>query len=164
MKQSAAEMAAAVLWPLRQSKEVVHKDINILEELGVLSNKVRVPRQGTKLFVEAWGRFNPNSLSTFVQFVRQRLRVCAQSLICQVCNCLCVSAKYGRRVLPAHGQGQWDRDQIFLASLTRKNEALFCGIGWAQTNPVKTVSDIDLYHVYRSQFLVGVHDFTKQTI
>ena len=70
MKQSAADMAAAVPWPLRQSKEVIHKNINILEELGVLSDKVRVPRQGTNLFVEAWSRFNPNSLSTVVHLVR----------------------------------------------------------------------------------------------
>ena len=81
MKQSAAEMAAAVLCPLRQSKEVIHKYINILEELGVLSTKVRVPSQGTKLFVEAWSRFNLNSLSTVVQLVSQCWRVCAQSLI-----------------------------------------------------------------------------------
>ena len=71
MKKSAADMAAAVLWPLRQSKEVIHKDINILEKLRVLSAKVRVPRQGTKLLVETWSRFDPNSLSTIVQLVRQ---------------------------------------------------------------------------------------------
>ena len=35
MEQSAADMAAAVPWPLRQSKEVIHKQINIMEELGV---------------------------------------------------------------------------------------------------------------------------------
>ena len=70
MKQSSADIAAAVPWPLLQSKEVIHKYINILEELGVLSTKVRVPSQGTKLFVEAWSRLNPNSLSTFVQLVR----------------------------------------------------------------------------------------------
>ena len=29
----------------------------------------------------------------------------------------------GRQVLPAHGQSQWDRDQIFLASLNGKNKA-----------------------------------------
>ena len=74
-------MAAAVPWPLRQSKEVIHKDINMLKELGVLSAKVRVPRQGTKLFVETWSRFDPNSLSTIVQLVRQRWRMCAQSLL-----------------------------------------------------------------------------------
>ena len=51
MKHGAVDMAAAVPWPLRQSKEVIHKHINILEELGVLSSKSRVPRQGTKLFV-----------------------------------------------------------------------------------------------------------------
>ena len=39
-------------WTLRQSKEVIHKDINILEKLRVISAKVRVPRQGTKLFVQ----------------------------------------------------------------------------------------------------------------
>ena len=116
-------MAAAVPWPLRQSKEVIHKDINILEKLRVLSAKVRVPRQGIKLFVETWSRFDPNSLSTIVQLVRQRWRMCAQSLICQVCHCLCHSAKDGRLVLPSHGQSQRYRDQIFLASLTGKNKA-----------------------------------------
>ena len=95
MTQSAAYMAAAVPWPLRKSKEVIHKDINILEELGVLSTKLRVPWQGTNLFVESWIRLNPNSLSTVVQLVRQSWRVCAQSLICQVCHCLCRSEKYG---------------------------------------------------------------------
>ena len=69
MKQSAADMTVAVPWPLRQSKEVIHKDINILEELRVLYAKVRVPRKGTKLFVEAWRRFDPNILSTVVQLV-----------------------------------------------------------------------------------------------
>ena len=44
MKQSAADMVAAVPWPLSQSKEVIHKHINILEELGDLFTKVRVPR------------------------------------------------------------------------------------------------------------------------
>ena len=51
---------------------VIHKDINLLEELVVLFAKVRVPRQVTKLFVEAWSRFNPNSLNTVVQIVMQR--------------------------------------------------------------------------------------------
>ena len=95
MKQSAANMAAVVPCPLRQSKEVIHKDINILEKLRVISAKVRVPRQGNKLFVEAWSRFNPNSLSTVVQLVRQRWCVCAQSLMCQICNCLCLSENMG---------------------------------------------------------------------
>ena len=81
LKQSAADMAVPVPWPLRQSKEVIHKDINILEDLRVLSDKVRVPRQGTKLFVDTWSRFDPNSLSTIIQLVGQCWRVCAQSLI-----------------------------------------------------------------------------------
>ena len=70
MKQSAADIAEAVPWPLRQSKEVIHKDINILEKLRVLSAKVRVPRQGTKLFVDTWSRFDLNILRTIVQLVR----------------------------------------------------------------------------------------------
>ena len=35
MEQSAVDMAAAVPWPLHQYKEVIHKHINIMEELGV---------------------------------------------------------------------------------------------------------------------------------
>ena len=60
-------MTAAVPWLLRQSKEVIHKDINILEKLRVLSTNVTVPRQGTKLFVDTWSRYEPNSLSMIVQ-------------------------------------------------------------------------------------------------
>ena len=80
MKQSAEDMAAAVPWPLLYSNKFIHKDIKILEKLRVFSAKVRVPRQGIKLFVEAWSCFDPNSLSTVVQLVRKRWHVCAQIL------------------------------------------------------------------------------------
>ena len=87
MKQGSSHVAALVPGSLYKAQEIINKDIDVCEELGVKATKVRVPAQLWCLLVVRRYRYQHNRLRAVVQFMGPCGDLCAQDRVSQVRQC-----------------------------------------------------------------------------